>query len=485
MLTLDWIGHFHPLLVHLPIGILLFAAVLMVFGRWRGVDTEAAVTLAWGLGALSAGLACATGWWLARSGEYEADAVETHQWLGLATAGLSALTYFVRRYRWIPATATVVLLTGAGHYGGNLTHGEDYLFPKPAPLADKEPVAVPSPTAPGASQTRAVAAMEPTVRRTFPYRDQVQPILETNCYSCHSARKKKGGLRLDTEAFIRQGGKNGRVLTAGYPQQSKLFSYLLLPLDDDNHMPPKGKRQLSREEITILHQWIARGASFEELVETLAPATDLAARPATPLPPPPPLDLVPATVAPEPVETGAEARVLARPVEAPAPPLLEKLRKQQITLTPLGDGSHLSANFVNLNTFQPTVLADLEALRTQLVRLRLANQPIDDETTRRLATFRNLTRLNLENTRITDEALTHLKELPNLEQLNLYGTAITDAGLATLARYPSLKVVYLWQTQTTPAGIERLRQARPGLKIDTGGQQLTRPDTAKTPKATP
>lgn len=489
MTLTDFTGQFHPLLVHLPIGILFFAMILMVYGRVRNVDVAATVSLAWLLGGLSALFSCVTGWLLSRSGDYDISLVTVHQWTGLATAGLSFLTYALPRHRWVPAIATLIFLTIAGHYGGTLTHGEGFLSFS-AKQSDTNPVNSadrPAPVNMALLSDSAGKNSQPIVKRTFFYRDQVVPVLETNCYSCHSARKKKGGLRLDSEAFIKQGGKNGAVLVAGNPQKSKLFSYLLLPHDDDMHMPPAGKRQLSNQQIAILHQWIKTGASFKESVEIMQPQqpTEVEAVATLPLTfqtVPPASDSL-RTIQADPNAVSVETTILARPVAAPDQALQQAFRKEQIILTPIREGAgYVAANFVNVKSYQPSMLSDLGQLKNQLVRLRLSNQPVQDEDLSQLAGCRNINRLNLDKTRITDAGLDILKQLPNLEQLNLYGTAVTDAGLDKLAALPALKVLYLWQTNTTPAGIERLKRAKPGLKIDDGQQQLVLSDTNKTLK---
>jgi uncharacterized membrane protein len=488
MPVLDYIGHFHPLLVHLPIGILLFAIMMMAYERVTRTDLRAAISLAWLLGGISALLASGAGWLLSRSGEYDADRVQLHQWTGLATAAMSLLTWFWKQHRWIPAVSTVVLLTVAGHYGGTLTHGDDYLSFGRKASKDVEPQ---QPT-PGSGETIAmqtdsnrVGEEQPQIRRTFLYRDQVLPILEANCYGCHSSRKKKGGLRLDSEAFIRQGGKNGSVLLAGNPQKSKLFSYLLLPHDDELHMPPKGKRPLNAQQIALIHHWIKKGASFREEIEVISVGEQatVAQNPVTTPLIGLPLEADTLTSRSQEVlpEQSGELAVLNKPIEAPNPTVLANLKQQQITFSRLGDaGNYLTANFVNVKELSQNTLSQLSDIGQQLVQLRLSNQPVDDAAIRQLGVLPNLTRLSLEHTRITDASLTHLRNLPRLEQLNLYGTAVTDAGLTTLAAFPSLKVVYLWQTQTTPTGIERLRKANPKLRIETGGLQLSQPDTNKT-----
>lgn len=475
MLSVETIGRLHPLLVHLPIGILLFAAALMVFGRITRADLGEAVSFAWGAGALMAFLSCGVGWLLAQSGDYDADMVQVHQWTGLLTAALGTLTFFVRKYRWIPASATVIVLSIAGHFGGNLTHGEGYLFSNGEASAQAEPIA-------NTQEEQATVVSDSTgkkvIRRSFMYRDQVIPVLKNKCYSCHSATKKKGGLRLDTEAFIRKGGKNGSVLTAGNPAKSKLFTYLLLPEGDDRHMPPKGKLQLTRQEIAVVQTWIQRGASFKEEIEVIEESAG--DQPVAELP------LLPLTadsteqIVTIPEKPDLETTLLSRPVNAPDQQVLQKLKEQQVSLTKMSPGSeYLSANFVNTKDFKPETFQALQGIQSQVVRLRLTGQPVQDSDIKQLAEFKNLTRLNLENTKITDSSLALLAALPNLEHLNLYGTAVTDEGLAQLATYPNLKVVYLWQTKATPEGVKRLLKARPELKIETGTQQLAKPDTSK------
>lgn len=473
MFNVEIIGRLHPLLVHLPIGVFLFAAMLMVVGRFTKSDLGVSVSFAWGAGAFMAFLSCGAGWLLAQSGEYDADMVQVHQWTGLLTAGLGAVTFFVRKYRWIPASATVIVLSIAGHYGGNLTHGEGYLFSSEKTATENEQLVRPL-------AEQAIVTSDSTggklIRRTFIYRDQVIPVLKAKCYSCHSATKRKGGLRLDTEAFIRKGGKNGSVLLAGNPSKSNLFTYLLLPEGDERHMPPKGKLQLTNQQIAIVRHWIQRGASFREEIEVIEqsgfdqPVADI---PRLPLATDSTYGIVATPEKPE-----LEATLLSKSVNAPDEQVLQKLKAQQVSLTKIIIGSeYLSANFVNTKEFTPEIIQALQGIKNNVIRLRLTGQPVQDKDVKHLAQFKNLTRLNLENTKITDSSLTLLAGLPNLEQLNLYGTAVTDEGLAKLATSPNLKVVYLWKTKATSEGIKQLLKARPGLKVETGTQQLAKFDT--------
>lgn len=469
MFQTELIGHLHPIIVHLPIGILIFAYVMMILQQFRKVDMNAAIDLALLLGTISSVMACIAGWFLSQSGDYETEAIFKHQWTGISTAILGVLAYFLKKHRWILATTTIICLTIAGHFGGNLTHGEGYLF------TFQNKTSTPIDTTKTASfdnidTTQNISLS--TVRKSFVYRDKIIPILKTKCYNCHSASKKKGGLRLDSEDFIKKGGKTGRIISVGNPNKSTLFTHLILPEDDDKHMPPKGKMQLTRNEISGIYSWIKKGASFVEEVETIANEKLLeqtfiqnTLNPSE-------------TIADIPVIEKEDSKLLASNVDAISPAVLEKLQQQNIKITYLGNGSnYISANFVNVRNYQPSLLNDLESINNQLINLRLSNQPVNDDAIKKITNFKNLTKLNLQNTAITDASLEHLKTLPNLEQLNLYGTNITDKGLEALIKYPNLKVIYLWQTKVSKSGIEKLKKALPKLQIETGEFQFAKPDT--------
>jgi uncharacterized membrane protein len=476
MFQTELIGHLHPLIVHLPIGIVIFAYVMIIFQQFRKIDIDVAIDLALLLGTLSSVFACIAGWFLAKSGDYETDAIFKHQWTGISTAIFGFLAYFFKKHRWILATVTIIFLIIAGHFGGNLTHGEGYLFnskSKSSTTIDTTKIA----SFDSIDNTQSMNHV--VTRKTFVYRDKIIPILKTKCYNCHSASKKKGSLRLDSEDFIKKGGKNGRIVSLGNPNKSTLFTHLILPEDDDKHMPPKGKTQLTKNEISTIYSWIKKGASFVEETETMAIEK--------------PMVETFILNTPRPSETSSDISVIEKEdirnnhsklqtinVEAVSPSVLEKLKQENIGITYLGNGSnYVSANFVNVKNYKPFLLNNLESINNQLINLRLSNQPINDEAIKKITNFKNLTKLNLENTDISDAALEHLKALPNLEQLNLYGTNITDSGLEAFSKYPRLKVVYLWQTKVSKSGIENLKKSFPKLQIETGEFQFSKPDSNK------
>ncbi len=104
--------------------------------------------------------------------------------------------------------------------------------------------------------------------------DQVLPILEANCFSCHQGGKAKGDLQLDSLASALRGGESdGPAITPGDPAKSSLL-HRVSTQDEDYVMPPKGS-PLQPEQIQILQRWIAEGASWPELNVTRLDVTPL------------------------------------------------------------------------------------------------------------------------------------------------------------------------------------------------------------------
>lgn len=242
-------GRCHPVLLHAPLGIAPAIAVLE-FGALllrRHPPRGAIAALAW-LAALTAAAAAASGLLLAGEGDYTGDTVGQHKIAGLAFGGLCALAALLSLlHRRAPFRLVLLLALGAmvpaGHLGGTLTHGADFLF-EPLRRANAKQAAPP-----------------PTNRSEFAA--TIQPILERVCTNCHNPDKKKGELLLTTVAGIRQGGENGAVVVPGKPDESPLLTRCELPADHDDHMPPDGKPQPTAAELQQLRAWIAGGAAMD------------------------------------------------------------------------------------------------------------------------------------------------------------------------------------------------------------------------------
>jgi mono/diheme cytochrome c family protein len=94
------------------------------------------------------------------------------------------------------------------------------------------------------------------------YARDVQPLLSAKCYECHSAKKTKGELRLDSREAAFRGGESGPALSKGKSAESEIIKRVTSS-DPDERMPSKGDR-LTDAEIDTLRRWIDAGAEWPD-----------------------------------------------------------------------------------------------------------------------------------------------------------------------------------------------------------------------------
>jgi len=105
----------------------------------------------------------------------------------------------------------------------------------------------------------------------------VQPILELNCVRCHTSGNAKGKFRLDTKGDSFESGGNGPNLVPFQPEKSAVYTSTVLDKDDDNFMPPTGKGDpLTREQTSLLRNWIEQGAPWPDGINLIARKATLA-----------------------------------------------------------------------------------------------------------------------------------------------------------------------------------------------------------------
>jgi len=119
-----FIGHFHPVLVHLPIGMILAALLLQVLaGRARYASLRPAAPVVLLMGVAAAFLSCLTGWVLSLSGEYDASLVGWHMWMGISLTFVGFYVWVRVRQRGFDRTQTILsllllaLIIVTGHLG--------------------------------------------------------------------------------------------------------------------------------------------------------------------------------------------------------------------------------------------------------------------------------------------------------------------------------------------------------------------------------
>lgn len=443
------IGRFHPVLVHLPIGILVMAVLFhWLSEKPKYAISGAAVRLLYLLGVAGALLASITGFLLSNSGDYEGDIVAWHMWLAIGTTAISLLVFarLVQQKKDAKYLSLFLLicLSITGHFGGSLTHGEDYLTAAWSEDGEED----------GAPIIKPIA----DVQQAAVYNDIVQPIFESRCYNCHGAQKQKGGLRMDTEARLLEGGKNGTVIEKGNALKSELIKRLLLPREHEDHMPPKGKPQLTENQVALLHWWIAQGAPFDKKIAQLQQ----------------PPEVQPLLAA---LQTGAEpsraASIIPETKVASADEkAIQALRDKGVVILPVEkEGPWLAANFVTAQ-FSDADAPLLLPLKQQLLWIKMNEARIGDPTLAVLKSFQNIVVLHLNHTNITDAGLAGLAGLTNLRSLSLVGTNITAKGLSALRALPKLEQVFLYGSSAALQGWPALKSALPKAKLDTGGYRL-------------
>jgi uncharacterized membrane protein/mono/diheme cytochrome c family protein len=266
----EFMGRLHPLAVHFPVSLLIFAALLelFTFRRFNSRLRPGINILLWA-GTILAAFSALFGWLLYQNGDYSGDTLTIHQWTGFITAGLSLATLIflngVRgrsKHKWIFAYRGMLFLTAigvsvAGHFGAALTHGNDFLSStlpwnqKGSASSDFNMVAL-------RNDTSALTPAQEIALNT-----EVKAIFAHNCNKCHGSEKVKGDLRLDGKHVAFKGGENGPVIIPGNAAESEIFRRISLPAGHDDVMPSKGKL-LSKKEIETIGLWISKGAPWPD-----------------------------------------------------------------------------------------------------------------------------------------------------------------------------------------------------------------------------
>ena len=91
------------------------------------------------------------------------------------------------------------------------------------------------------------------------FAEKIGPVLEKNCYKCHSAKAEEvqGKLLVDTREGIRKGGNNGPAIVPNDVEKSFLLRAIKYQ-EDDYQMPPSGR--LADEIIADFVKWVEMGA---------------------------------------------------------------------------------------------------------------------------------------------------------------------------------------------------------------------------------
>jgi len=415
---LQFLGRFHPLLVHLPIGLIVLLPLLEFAGTRRQSLREAAgfvlqISLATCVLAIIFGLLLAYG-----SGEI-GTTVTRHMRGGIVLAIELLLCRAVRR-SWLMAqprlyftllTAVLITLAWTAHHGGSLTHGSDYLT-RYMPLTLKRFVA-------------------PSAVSSHPnsfFARHVYTVLDTKCVTCHGTNKEQGGLRLDSYESLMAGGKDGIVIAPRNPDGSLLLKKVTLPPNDPHFMPAEGRPPLTPDEIVRIRAWVLQGASPDA---TSIPGIFI-----------------------------AEDQDEAPPPVGDYSALMGEIRRMQqsqgaklvtVSANP-SDGLILRTIDVASN-FDDVQLAQFQRFAPFIVEAELGRTAVTDAGIETVRQFKNLRALHLEGTAVTGRTLAELSSLSQLTYLNLSGTKVTSDALSPLKSMPNLRHLFLFNTPAEAASV--------------------------------
>ena len=243
---IKYLGNFHPVVLHLPIGAFLFTFLLFVSQKYLKSNFNPAVRMGLLFSFITSIITSIFGYILHLNGDYDSVLVDRHMWLAIATTILIGFVLYLHKkqkpYNHILSSFVfaTVLLTITGHNGGSLTHGKDYLklpdFEKEISIVSYDSIHV--------------------------FNQVISPILDSKCVKCHNTGKSKGNLMLSSIDKILIGGEKGQIIKSNSSVDSRLYTYLNLPIDDEMHMPPDGNSQLNDNEKELIKLWIDEGADF-------------------------------------------------------------------------------------------------------------------------------------------------------------------------------------------------------------------------------
>ncbi len=447
------VGRLHPLIVHLPIGFIIFGLLLQWYDRKRQTYSKI-IPIAYFWGAIAAVFACITGYLQYVSEGYGFETVKWHLWAGIATTLFAFLMY--AKLKGLQSTAFLskipiaalsimflILISFTGHQGGNITHGEDYLV-EPLPNNIKSALGFET------FEEKEIALNNDNWETSLIYEDVIKPILNNNCVSCHNPKKSKGELLLHDAEGILKGGENGEVIVVNNASNSELFTRMMLPIEDDDHMPPEGKKQPSNEEITLLGAWIDAGHPFKGTIKEVGLEKDLF------------LSFFPKKHDydyPD-LEISEASQDSIKIIEA------NGIHVDRISET----SNFLAVSAINKPSFVDADFKHLLPIAPQIARLDLGGTQVTDSIFEKLTKLQNLTILKLDNTTVTGNDIELLSSLKHLKSINLIASQFEARYLEGMTSIQNLKKVFLYKTNVDPREIRTAKKGQ--IAIDYGNYEL-------------
>ena len=446
MEAIFFLGRFHPLLVHLPIGFLILAILIESYSSIFKIKiNRRIVNFTWFTAFFSSVLTTILGLLVAETGHYIDENLFMHKIFGLSLTAISFISWFLRlsifsnlfssSLKTLSNTIIIVLLTLTGHYGGNLTHGETYLVDY-APENIKELV------------VKKNKYVELEIDSVKVYDDLIQPIFNQKCVSCHNKEISRGNLNMDSYSNLLKGGSSGIPINKSDPRKSLLIRRITMPTSEIKYMPPDGE-PVSFDEIKTLIWWINNLDKSNEKLVSLKVEDDI-----------------------------KESLEMLYSLNFTEKQWFEKISIDKIdeSLVKNIDNSVFQIKFISdekkflsVKYLQKNVSASdiekLEKISKYIAYFTAKSSNISNELIKGISNFENLVKLEIQDNNIDDESIKILQSLKNLEILNIHNTKITSKSIEILKTFKNLKRAYVWGTSISRSEIDEFNRKEEKLKL--------------------
>ena len=364
--VIKYLGNYHILLLHLPIGGFIFTFLLYLLQNFLKENYSAPINFGLIFSFGSAIITSILGYILHLEGGYNEALVDRHMWLAIITTILIGITLYLHKKNFSKKIilssflTSQILISVTSHFGGSMTHGVDYLkipeFENKTALVSYDSIHV--------------------------FNQVITPIFDSKCVKCHNINKSKGDLMLTSVDQIMKGGEYGKIIEVNDSDKSRLYTYLNLPLDDEHHMPPDGNAQPTENEIELIKLWIDNGTDFENYFKI---GEDDYSKEI--------LNFLPKQIA---------------DVDPPKRSQLEKLIENEFRIERISSEN----NFIDIKfqgkTFKQNYFNLLFKVGENIKRLDLSFVDLSSFNLSKLDDLQNLTYLNLNNTSLSSEDLEKL-----------------------------------------------------------------------------
>ena len=445
---LDFLGSLHPLIVHLPIGIVLLTIAIDVFMRNKNNSVQRVITMGWFFSFFSGLLAAIFGWFLGDNGYYLESQINIHKWSGIAFVSICFILWLLRytNFRFSKSfnrsvnLTSIILLMITGHFGGEMTHGQNYLFEN-LPYTKKK-----------ISATTLSESKRSNNDSLFVYEDLIHPVMEEKCIACHNQNLASGGLNMSSIESMIKGGNSGAGIQNGSPFESLIYKRVSFPHDHPKFMPPTGV-PLSYDQIATLEWWIDNGAK-KQMPVTLT-RND------------------PKTLRFMELQYGLDLRektyLETLTLSSPSQEELKSIEGEEYIWRFLNpEQSFLDLKFTK-KKIEINDLLKVQSIKNNITWLNLADCMLNDNHLSYISNFPNLTRLKIQkNPLVTNKGIEALQKLEHLTELNLYGTRVSNNTLITLGQMKSLKKLFVWNTRITDKDIADFKALHPDVEVIAG-----------------